>query len=640
MEFKDRIFDSSAFSAIFNRVPYSTFIRHRLSNKVRLLYNDNNGNLKINSETRLKKNLYDIIRDMYNGRIKHYGLLFNELPYSYHEDMVHVVKLSVTSEEKKDDDETSGGISSGIYETYPRTFYCDNEKCGNFIYVGKDSDFELFNPKKCNKCNGQYNQFQFVGFCEECGAIIPCKQGCREHHLEDMRLIMGDKDDLTTWKLKCNLCDSDPIDFVPMCYHKDYAGNSKLKNFKPPKRTFPLNMNDGSVFKSVVKIVIDIPEAFGNYDPCTEPNQDYILFGLYLHKFDNYYKKANFNRVNSSLSTYFKFLDVDEEEMEDNEILEFNKGQDINKIIENLQDNYSLSDIRDINDYLILSNFFDENANKDLPILSYNDYFMHINKFEDNLDLNSFEDYNDYNSFKNKYNIFNINYIPDIHLIAASIGKINGLNKFYEEDFVPHFEPHWKNKSEMKIKIITYPFQTEGLMIDLDKIEIVNWLIDNKKLIINDKIITEKIDSYEEAKEILFNLDVANENSTYYEVKKLLHTFAHILISRSSLYTGLDVNSCSEIIFPKSGAFVIYSTSTVNIGGFKFVFENSLKDWFDKVELDVNECIFDPTCIQEKGACFSCLHLPEYVCTEFNECLDRDVFIGEYRYDIGFWKDI
>ena len=201
---------------------------------------------------------------------------------------------------------------------------------------------------------------------------------------------------------------------------------------------------------------------------------------------------------------------------------------------------------------------------------------------------------------------------------------------------MPHFEPHWLNKAENKINIYAYPFQTEGLMIDLDKIKIVNWLIDNNKLIIDGETITNRISSYDEAKEILFKL----EDSSYEEVKKLLHTFSHVLISRSSLYTGLDVNSCSEIIFPKSGAFVIYSTSNINIGGFKFVFENSLKDWFDEVKLDVYDCIFDPTCIQEKGACFSCLHLPEYVCSEFNEALDRDVFIGENRYDVGFWKDV
>lgn len=254
--------------------------------------------------------------------------------------------------------------------------------------------------------------------------------------------------------------------------------------------------------------------------------------------------------------------------------------------------------------------------------------------------MDSFDDADDYESFKNDYNISNIIYVPDIHLISASIGRIRGINKFYEDDFVPHFEPHWKNKAENKINIYAYPFQTEGLMIDLDKIKIVNWLIDNEKLVINDKLITKRVTSYDEAKEILFNLEWNNEDSPYNEVKKLLHTFSHVLISRSSLYTGLDVNSCSEIIFPKSGAFVIYSTSNINIGGFKFVFENSLKDWFNEVELDVNDCIFDPTCIQEKGACFSCLHLPEYVCSEFNEDLDRDVFIGEHRYNTGFWNKI
>ena len=123
-------------------------------------------------------------------------------------------------------------------------------------------------------------------------------------------------------------------------------------------------------------------------------------------------------------------------------------------------------------------------------------------------------------------------------------------------------------------------------------------------------------------------------------VRTLIHTFSHILIRRSSLYTGIDEDSCSEILFPKSAAFLLYSTSNINIGGFKYVFENSLSNWFEDIKLDIDDCVFDPSCLNDGGACFSCLYLPEYVCSEFNGQLDRDVFSAKTeRWKKGFWSE-
>lgn len=110
------------------------------------------------------------------------------------------------------------------------------------------------------------------------------------------------------------------------------------------------------------------------------------------------------------------------------------------------------------------------------------------------------------------------------------------------------------------------------------------------------------------------------------------------MIRRSSIYTGLESDSCSELIFVNAGAIVIYSTSNINIGGFEFVFEHSLEDWLRDIEFDVEECTLDPACIFENGACFSCLFLQEYVCTEFNHHLDRDVFLGGKRFAVGYWQ--
>lgn len=166
-------------------------------------------------------------------------------------------------------------------------------------------------------------------------------------------------------------------------------------------------------------------------------------------------------------------------------------------------------------------------------------------------------------------------------------------------------------------------------MIDLNKIKVCEWLIKNN-------FIDAKIPkNNEDAIEIL--LKIEKKDDAYIKLQTLLHTLSHILIRRSPLHTGLDSESCSELIFVNSAAILIYSTSVINTGGFSFVFEHSLFDWFSDVKLDLNDCTLDPTCIFEKGACFSCMYVPEFVCTDFNRNLDRDVFLGKKRYEFSYW---
>ena len=137
-----------------------------------------------------------------------------------------------------------------------------------------------------------------------------------------------------------------------------------------------------------------------------------------------------------------------------------------------------------------------------------------------------------YQSLRNSFGIENMSYISDIRLIASAIGINKGINRFYENGFVPHFEPLWKDKNKDTFKTYSYPFETEGIIFDLDKVKVVNWLINNTYLNIK------HVETDEEALEALFQI---KENTPEYEeLKTLLHTFAHVLIRRSSLYTGLE----------------------------------------------------------------------------------------------------
>ena len=74
-----------------------------------------------------------------------------------------------------------------------------------------------------------------------------------------------------------------------------------------------------------------------------------------------------------------------------------------------------------------------------------------------------------------------ITYIPDIHMISSSIGVIKGINNL-DEIISPHFEPHWKSyKDKDKFKSFSFPFETEGIMFDLDKERLVDWIFANSE---------------------------------------------------------------------------------------------------------------------------------------------------------------
>ena len=66
----DDNYEFSAYSALFNAVNNSIFIRDGVANQVFWIYESHNeNNLKIRNEHRLKKIIFDEIRTKYNERI-------------------------------------------------------------------------------------------------------------------------------------------------------------------------------------------------------------------------------------------------------------------------------------------------------------------------------------------------------------------------------------------------------------------------------------------------------------------------------------------------------------------------------------------------------------------------------------------
>ncbi len=605
-------FLSPAHSALYRAIDGLIFMRDNYACQVNYLYEDaNSRNLKIKNLKRLKKILFNQIWLNYTTRINKYKLKFDEFPPSKIDDLKIVGHKIIPSMEKD---------TSGTYKIYPRTFVCS--KCGDLRNLNNE-EWNEFNPNKCRNpaCNGKYEQLSILMFCCQCGGITNLYYSCKEHKTEYIQLIRGKKDSLLTWEVVCRKCQEEgkkePIDiFRFLCSHKDEHGNTICD--EKSRRYKPLTIREGGVISSVVLTTVDIPPT----KHIELEGLEYILLGLYLGKFDDVSKKRGSNITLGNIEEYFEEFNSDSEFVDHEGVKKLITN--INVIISDLKDKFNGINLENLNDYFVIKNIF--SAEEEIyNSISYTNF---LDKIEDEM-LKKMK-IDNYSHLKEEFGIEDITYISNINLISSAIGTTIGINQFYNKDFVPHFNPIWENKNEKdKFIAYSYPFETEGILIDLNKIKVCEWLIENN-------ILDEKMpNDQNEALEILLKLKFGSDE--YNAVKTLLHTFSHTLISRSSLYTGLDSDSCSEIIFVNSAAFLIYSTSNINIGGFLSVFENSIFSWFDKVKIEMNDCTFDPACILENGACFSCLYLPEFVCSEFNQYLDRNVFIGRKRYEVSYW---
>lgn len=593
----------AAYSALFRAVNNSMFINDKLSNKIVWMSNGNKEvNMEIFNEKRLKSILFKEIKSLYNDRINFHDLNLARLGEGDINNFL-IERFYLV------EDNDYG--YSGLYEIFPKTFRC--EKCDDFRIFQNEKEWAEFDVNKCrvSGCDGSYVQVPFVGFCETCGEISSIFHNCENHGHEHLKLIRKDINAPGTWKIRCTGCNNE-MDMMNFCNHRKHTLSDKdICKLKP------INVNQGGIFRSIVKTTIDIA-GYGE-----SKDIDIILLGAYLHYWDKYFDEEpdlSDEEIIEDVVYYLDMLEKYSSERDRRKAVRrginpevFEEGEKIKKDVDNLKEEYDFS-YSELNDYFILKKRFSEDEE------NQNINFYDIVKDNE-------KSLKEYVKFKREIGIEEITYIPDIHIISSSIGVIKGINRS-DENIVPHFEPHWKSqKDKDTFRAFSFPFETEGIMFDLDKEKLVKWIFDNSN---------KEWDKNISAEEFLFELDECSQE--YKNLKTLIHTFSHILINRSSLYTGLNSDSCGELLFPKAGAFLIYSTSNINIGGFSFVFENSLFEWFNNVKLEVNDCVFDPTCIDEHGACFSCVYLPEFVCSHFNDFLDRDVFLGENRFKKGYWE--
>ncbi len=136
----------------------------------------------------------------------------------------------------------------------------------------------------------------------------------------------------------------------------------------------------------------------------------------------------------------------------------------------------------------------------------------------------------------------------------------------------------------------------------------------------------------------LEGLSYGEDPPTYLYLYTLLHSYAHLVMKQVSEYSGLDVGSLGEYVFPADLAFVVYRNgTTMDLGNLSAMWRNSGRAMLASL-LDprATQCGTGSLCTKRGGACPDCLMIPETSCLASNKLNSRAVLRsigGRPRFD-------
>lgn len=115
--------------------------------------------------------------------------------------------------------------------------------------------------------------------------------------------------------------------------------------------------------------------------------------------------------------------------------------------------------------------------------------------------------------------------------------------------------------------------------------------------------------------------------NTYRYVYTLLHTYAHTLMKAVAEFSGLDMGSLGEYLFPADLAFVVYRNgTTMDLGNLSALWRNYNTVFLEHLlEPRTLMCGAGSLCDSDGGACPSCIVIPETSCVAANRLLSRSV---------------
>ncbi len=537
--------------------------------------------------------------------------------------------------DKSDDDE------SGAFSLYPKTAICP--KCHRYVRLDHNEDM-------CN-CNEKLIQFTFIAHCDECGVNYPIDamsnvlNDCKQCHLENgLRIINWTQaDDLLSYSISCIRCKYTEKLVLFRCDHKDHQ-SGKIRSRRPPSRFRGVAARSGSIIHPKILTFPDIPVI---PETGLSSNNDIDRSRLFSNSFNYFFKSLDF-KIQESLLYMPDFWDALKGETDfwnKDHIIELISYMDLNKIqidswdlnsrikfiqgllieaynkiiVSNKQkkirNEYGIDEIEECLNR-IKDKSLDEQEQQGTSLLlasqTSNDSSTgtHVKLFPES-------GYRDNGLFLEKLGIEKVAYVSNLEMLQALLGVVEGSMR----DKPLLFRTINDNNGKPTVYVRKMP--TEAVYFKLKSDKILNWLYYNGK-------VTSPLFPLKDKNDGLLRTLVSTDEEIKHEVYKLLHTFSHTLIQNASINTGLETQSMSEMIFSSIGMILLYSTNPVNVGGLEYTYDNLLYEWIQEVEDLAKECPQDPACLlDEGGACIACLFVPEFVCENFNNDLDRDCLIGE-----------
>lgn len=536
---------------------------------------------------------------------------------------------------------------SGDYELYPKTAICP--KCHRYIRLGVEDDM-------CN-CNVKLNQFTFIAFCDDCGAHYPIDamsnifNDCKKCGLKaGLRNIFWEyKDDIGSYSVSCIRCRAQQPLVLYQCDHKDHQ-TGKIRSKRDPSKFRAVTARAGAILNPMVLTTLNLT-SLG--DQHLNAGEDISNQQLFSSAFNYFFKNLDTNIQESLLYTpeFWETLINENEFWSKKRIIDlindmslsdieiglwpFNsKNIFIQQVLKDAKNRINMShkEIEFRSDYGI--NEIEKclkkvsNSSLDEPE-QQGSYLLNVKQCsnDDTIDACAKtipeSGYTDNGKFLEKLGIERVAHISNLEVLQSLLGIVEGSMRREPKLFSTIYDYNRKPTVYIRKTI------TEGIYFKLDSKRILKWLYLNKK---------NTISNFEKYNNTLLANLVANNTEVKDEVYTLLHTFSHTLIQNASIHTGLDTLSMSEMLFPSIGMLLIYSTNPVNVGGLEYTYDNLLYEWLQKFTDLAEECPQDPACIRDEGgSCIACLFMPEFVCANFNEKLDRDCLIGTgARYKKGF----
>jgi hypothetical protein len=190
----------------------------------------------------------------------------------------------------------------------------------------------------------------------------------------------------------------------------------------------------------------------------------------------------------------------------------------------------------------------------------------------------------------------------------------------------------WRGNNDA-VRIHAQSVETEALLFRLDPLAVVAWLRENGVSAVDVNTAREaRMSILESCVPPAFGAPAADE--PYGMLMQLVHSYAHRVIRRLSVFAGIDRDSLSEYLIPGHASFLVYAAARGDfvLGGLQALFEADLDAALDDIVGGERRCALDPGCSKHGAACVACLHVGEPSCRHFNQLLSRETLFGACGY--------